>query len=523
MDITSANRAAIIGGGVQNKVLQSSVTTKPRKVVFIGQGDPSKGFVENVPTQVFSSADVGDKTGFGWPLHRMAKYFEMNASGIDMYVINQAYNVSGAAASGSIKFNGTAATDNGTVYLYIAGELIDVGVTSGNTVAQIATATVTAINADPDMPVIAVIDGVDDAKVNIVAKMEGTYGNGITIEAGLLGATLEPIPAGITSYTIVDMASGANDPDIITALAGLGAGDNQNSIDATLVLHAYGQVATPVAALSTYNGVGNTFNGNYSKTVMKPFRSLVGNVATTTALSDLITFTDARKTDRTSGVIAVPGSYTHPCEIAAAAGGVVESRNIDVPNKSYNRQVLYGVWAGPAATRWTDNYADRDIAVKAGISPTLIIDNNVTLTNVMSFYRPADIPESSRFFATFENISLCQNLLYSSKIWWSVDEWQNYAIVNDASNVTDRYGATYVKDLQSVIANWAALVRDWESKGWIFDSSYTIDEIKKAGAVAIRSGSLSGFDSQLKIVAPQIGSVFNYTIFADTSIAVFNV
>ena len=40
-------------------------------------------------TQVFSSADVGSKTGFGFPIHRMAKYFELNASGIDMYIINQ--------------------------------------------------------------------------------------------------------------------------------------------------------------------------------------------------------------------------------------------------------------------------------------------------------------------------------------------------------------------------------------------------------------------------------------------------
>jgi hypothetical protein len=256
---------------------------------------------------------------------------------------------------------------------------------------------------------------------------------------------------------------------------------------------------------------------------MRPFRSLVGNVATTTALADLITFADARKTDRTNGVIAVPGSYTHPCEIAAAAGGVVETRNIDVPNKSYNRQPLYGVMAGPASTRWTDTYTDRDTAVKAGISPTVIVDSNVCLTNVMSFYRPADIPETSRFFATFENISLCQNILSSSQTWWNVDEWQNYGIVADASNVTDRYGAGYVKDIQSVIANWAAYLRDLESKGWIFESEYSIDQLKEAGAVAIRSGSLSGFDTTLKIVAPQIGSVTNYTIYADTSIAVLNV
>src|SRR3546814_3740184 len=81
----------------------------------------------------------------------------------------------GTAATGTLTVTG-AATASGTIVLYIGGQRITVGVTSGDAAAAVATAIVAAITAAADLPVAAVaLLGV----VTLTAKHKGVAGNEI--------------------------------------------------------------------------------------------------------------------------------------------------------------------------------------------------------------------------------------------------------------------------------------------------------------------------------------------------------
>lgn len=135
----------------------------------------------------------------------------------ELWVMPIADNGAGVAAAGSLTFGG-APTQAGTLSFYIAGRKVQIGVSSTDTPAALATALVAAITADTDMQVSAAVDGVSTAKVNITAKHKGESGNDIDLRVNYFG---ESTPAGLTT-TIVDMTGGTGNPDITTALAALG-------------------------------------------------------------------------------------------------------------------------------------------------------------------------------------------------------------------------------------------------------------------------------------------------------------
>jgi phage tail sheath gpL-like len=146
-------------------------------------------------------------------------YLESDPLGT-VYVIGVADGGGSAKATGTIVFTGTA-TANGTLALYITGEYIPVGITSGMTAAQAATATVAAITAfvDPNGIGVPVTAAAATGTVTLTAVNAGLLGNDIDIRlnyAGLIGGQITP--AGLT-VAITAMASGSGSP----TLTGVGA------------------------------------------------------------------------------------------------------------------------------------------------------------------------------------------------------------------------------------------------------------------------------------------------------------
>jgi phage tail sheath gpL-like len=338
--------------------------------LLIGTYDPLKtGIVAERPFQILSPEDAGDKLGFGFMLHRLAKQAFQGSNGVETWVLPQAEAGGAVAAAGELDFTGTTGVVAGTIPLYLSGLSVPVTIATAATIENIADAVVAAINADADLPVTAVKVAVT-FEVTLTAKSKGPWGNDISI-AFSLGVN-EELPAGVT-VAVTDMATGAGIPTISTALDALGTGDNANEGYFTDVVHGYGQDTTTLDAISAYVGAGNEFSGLYSKTVARPFRVLTGDVATGSAgLAALIVITDLRKTDRASGVIAVPGSQSHPSEIASQAIGHMARINNDRAAQSYVGILLTGIWPGDTADRWTSEYDNRDTAVKSGISPTRV-------------------------------------------------------------------------------------------------------------------------------------------------------
>lgn len=515
MALNATSLAAAVGASVKNVQFQSDARNLPRKILVLATYAPAKtAVVPLVPVQVLSAEDAGDRFGFGSMAHRLATQAFIGGQGTPVYVMPQAEVGGAVAAAGSIDFVGSTGVAAGTLHLYIAASAVGVVVGAAASADAIAAAVAAAINADKTLPVSATAA---TTVVTLTAKSKGPWGNDISVNFNL--GYGQALPAGVVA-AVTGMAAGAGIPVMATALTALGTGDSANEDYFTDVVHGYGQDTTTLDALSAYVGAGNDFVGLYGKTVARPFRSLVGDTAAgSQGLADLISLADGRKLDRCNGVLAVPGSANHPAEIAAQAMGYMARINCDRVAQHYLGGTLVGVHTGAKADRWTSDYDNRDTAVKSGISPSRIQNGAVTLQNVVSFYRPDNVPVTSNGYRSMRNIAIIQNMLFNIRLNFEQEKWQGISIVSDTLRVTNTTDRQKARDVGSVIDDLVALTKSFEAHAWIYEAAFTINKLKQSGAVSIRSGGL-GFDNILSVIFSGEGGILDTEIQFDTSLAV---
>lgn len=515
MPLVDSSLASAVGSAVKNTAFQATSQVLPRKILLIGTYDPLKlTVVDEVPVLITSAADAGDKFGFGFQAHRLALAAEKGGQGIETYISPQ--SETGTVAAGEIDFTGSTGVKAGTLYVYIGGEQIQVPIAEAATPEEITDAVLLAVNAIQDMPVVLTKKAVT-FETEITSKSMGLSENDIDISLNL-GAG-EVTPVGITDV-ITPMASGTGTPAIRDALDGLGTGDNANEAFFTDMAHGYGSDTTTLDAIANYVGQGNDFTGLYSKTVARPFRSMIGDVgAGSGGLTALLVISDARLLDRSQGVVAVPGSQTRPMDIAAQTIGHMARINNRLAEEAFNNVLLIGIRPGDTADRWTSSYSSRDTAVKSGISPTLVVSGNVLLQNAVSFYRPASVPVASNGYREMVNISKLQNILQSQKTNFQSEKWQNISIVADAAKVTNPASRQKARDVNSVLDDLVQLVNSWASRGWIANAKFTIDRLKSDKTlVTVRNGG-DGFTIKIPVILSGVGNIADVTTFFDVSFA----
>jgi phage tail sheath gpL-like len=512
--IDSTSQATAVGVGAKNVQFGISGENLTRKTVIIGTYDPAKTtVVDDVPIQVLNEADAGDKFGFGWPLHRLVKkYFEGSQGAGECWVIPQ--TETGTAADGEIAWTGTT-TAAGTIFLRIANELYSISIPSGSTIEETSDAVVAFVNAVADTPVVAAKTAVT-FETTFTSKAKGLEQNNIAITLNADVAAGEALPTGITAAVITDMANGAGTPDIQTALDGMGTGDDANQQYFTHLVHGYGLVTSELDKIAIYVGLGNDFTGCYSKLVTRPFTSL--NCDTdpgSAALTALQVITDARLTDRANGILGVPDEDEIPTEIAAFATGLMARVSQNNPAQHFADQILTGVGKrSTSANRWTKNYSDRDIAVKAGISPTKVISEQAFMQNVVTFYRPASVPTGSNGYKSMRSIAVLQDITNKLRETFEAEAWQGISIVADASTVTDFAAKQKTRDILDVQTTLNNLANFFESKGWIFDAAFA----QENSEVTIRAGS-NGFDINFKWKMSGEAQIYNIQSSFDINIA----
>lgn len=511
--IDANSRAAGVGVTARNVQFQSEATNVPRKVLILGTFLPANAsVVENTPRLVLSPEDCGSYAGFGSMLHRLSLAVFLGCGGVPVYVHPQAEAQGAAASTGIIDFTGSANVQAGTYSIKIANEMVSVPVAAGATGAAIASDVNAAINARTRLPLSTAVDGGTPGQLNATAKSKGPWGDDITV-------SVVSAPSGVVT-AVTAMAGGAGVPDVEAALAALGTGDGANESFFTDVTHGYGADSTTLDAILAYVGAGNEAVGLYGNTVSRPFRVLIGDTTPgSSGLTDLITLTDGRVLDRASGVVAVPGSATHPAEIAAQATGHMARINQDRAAQHYVGTVLIGVDPGAKADRWTSEYNNRDTAVQSGISPTLVKNGVVTLQNVVSFYRPDNVPVASNGYASMRNISILQNLLYNIRINFEQERWQGISIVADTAQVVNTTDRQKARDVDAVKDDLVALAHAFAGRAWLYEAGFTVGKLKETGAVTIRQGGL-GFDCVLSVLLSGEGGILNTVIEFDTSLTV---
>ena len=514
MTITPASLAAVNGVTVENQQFAVSAQVVPQKNVIIATGNDTlvTALGPNVPKRVFSAEEVGALTGFGFMAHRLARA-AFKAGTVETWIIPQLEPAGGAKAAGNIAFTGPS-TASGELALYIANERVAQPVATGKSAADVVTEYVTAINGREELPVTA---SAAVGTLHLFSKSEGTWGNAITLAFNLQAG--EALPAGIGA-TVTDMATGAGIPDIQDALDAMGTGDAQNELFFTNVIHGYGLDTSTLNALSEYNGIGNLETGNYSKTVARPFRSLVGDTTPLAAglAAALVAAGLRRELDRTNGILCAPGEYYHPQELAAQAVGVMAVTNSIRAEEGYIDKPL-GTSYAASGGRWTNDFDNRDQAVRGGVSTTLVKNGVLTLQNLITFYRPAAVAPESNGYRAMRNISIIQNLLNNYRLNFERSKWKGITIVEDVANVSNVTSRLKARDVDSVLDDLVALADVFAGNAWLYTAEYTKSELQKGDKVTLRAG-LTGFDIIFPVILSGEGGIFNSVITFDTSIAI---
>lgn len=187
----------------------TSQSNEPQKVLIIGQQVAAATATSGVlQTEIGNSNEEDTLFGQNSMLAGMVRAFKAinQLTRVDAIPLDDA---AGVAATGTITIVGTA-TVAGTINFVIGSRenhTYAIAVAVGDTETDVADALTAANIADADAPfTVSNVAGV----VTVTADQDGTAGNEITIEV----SAAEVIATGLTSATIVAMASGATDPTL---------------------------------------------------------------------------------------------------------------------------------------------------------------------------------------------------------------------------------------------------------------------------------------------------------------------
>ncbi len=379
----------------------------PQRIAVFAQGRSSVDY-DTTKWESTGASAGGTRFGFGSPIHSILRELQpVNGDGVGVipvtvYPLEDGYDA--VAASGTITPAG-APTAAGTYRAKVSGVLsAPFVINDDDTVAEICASATAAINAVPEMPVIATNN---TTAVGVAAKWAGPTGNDLVVE------WVGDVTTGLT-VVIVQPAGGLVNPEITTALAQMG------DIWETMVLNGLNIADTDI--LDEYQEFGE---GRWGALRHKPLMVFTGNtepvVATATAVSG------ARPTDRINAQLVAPGSPNLPFVVAARElARVVKMANNNPPH-DYGSQKATGLIPGTDGEQW--DYLSRDIAVKAGSSTIKIKNGIVTLQDTITFYAPeGEEPPGYRYVC---DIVKLQNIIHNIAAIFDTEEWDGAPLIPD--------------------------------------------------------------------------------------------
>lgn len=420
---------------------QAGQSAQTLRTLAVGLMTSAGSATADVAVRVRTASEAKALFGAGSALALMCAAILANDPFGELWGLPQAEDGAGVQASGTITVSGPATAD-GTISLYIGGQLVQVAVSSGDSANTIAAAIDAAVTAATDLPVTS---GVAAAVVTLTAKHKALIGNEIDLRDSYLGAAGgEQLPAGV-GLAYVAMAAGTTAPSLsasITAIA---------SEDFEFIAHCYTD-ATSLSALEA--DLADTAAGRWG-----PLRALYGHAvcAKSDTVGGLTTLGNSRNSGH-STIIGTTGHPTTPWEIAAAATGQIAASVRVHPARPFQTLALIGVLAPAAADRQTQT--DRQTLLTDGIA-TLFVNRagKVRLERVITTYQldGSGNPDTAMLDAntSFTNAYLLRDL--SGRI---TSKYGRHILVNDGT----RYNAGLAVVTPAVVrGEILSAYRAWEA------------------------------------------------------------
>jgi phage tail sheath gpL-like len=178
----------------------------------------------DVPIAVGTRQHAKALFGEGSMIERMFDKFFANNFAHEVWALPIVEPSAGQAASGVLTVS-HAPSDAGTLFLYIAGQQVQVSIAANDTVAAVAASIVTAVNAMATLPVTAALVTTGGAGITLTCKWKGATGNDITVTAnyyGSVGGETYPPALTLTFPATGLLTSGTGLPSFSNGIAAMG-------------------------------------------------------------------------------------------------------------------------------------------------------------------------------------------------------------------------------------------------------------------------------------------------------------
>lgn len=428
-----ANQRALIIGQINSAALPNSIAA--------GTATP------NVPIISQGVADAAIQGGPGSMLHLMTEAYRLNDTFGEVWYLPLADDVAATAAGGNVTIT-TPPTANGTLSLYIGGNRISQPVLPTQTAAQIATALIATINATPNLPVTALVDGVNTAKVNLTAINKGPAGNDIDLRLNYLGtAGGEKMPDGM-AVTLAAMTGGATAPTLTTALANLGS----QAFD--FIVMPY----TDTVSLDAIKVLLDDTTGRWSWD-----QQIYGHAfsAARGTFGNLVTLGTARNDQHTS-ILGFNDSPTPSWLWAAALTGAAAVSVRADPALPMQTVVINGVLPPPLQSRFP--LTDRNTLLFDGISTfTVGDDGTVRIENLITTYQKNAFGQADNSYLEVETLFTLAYVLRFMRTMVT----SKYARMKLAANGTRFAAGSAVVTPNTIRADLIATYRELEDQGMV--------------------------------------------------------
>ncbi len=268
------------------------------------------GGAKEAPQKVVDQDDVKARCGQGSELHLQAvAYFVQDPNG--SLTILPVRESGGARATATLTFVGTASS-SGTVRVTILGLAIDVAVTNGDTVTNIATnvATAIAIN-NADLPVTAQFAA---GVLTLLAKQAGLRGNDIPFRAYWVNGTTElPIATSTTQFGTAATITGSGH------LAGGTTADTATNAIVGIANQQYNRIAVAFNDTTNINLFAADLTSKAAATIMQWGQVIAATVLSPVAAVALNTNLATGINNARTQLVCLENAENTPAQIAAQA------------------------------------------------------------------------------------------------------------------------------------------------------------------------------------------------------------
>lgn len=333
-----------------------------RRMLFIGNKLAAGTAAANTLQRINSGAEAAGLFGRGSVLHEMLRGARDANKTSDIWAIGLDDLGAGVAATKVLTVTAPSA-QAGVISLYVNGQKLSVGVSTGDAVGTIAAAIASAVNAYADGPLTATAAlGV----VTMTARHKGAFTHDIDVRVNYYPD--EKLPGGV-SIAVAAGVTGAGNPDVAPALAAI----NQEAFYSIVVPY---NDASNIAKLE--GELANRWGGMDMRTghVFFGFKGTQGAITT---------YGGGRNSPHSS-FLGVKNPPQAPYIWAAVFAAVVEFNGAIDPALPFQTVPLPGLLPPAEADRFTR--LERDLNLRDGCS-TFTVDQggNVLLERVVTTYQ----------------------------------------------------------------------------------------------------------------------------------------